>query len=64
MTFYVYTGDGNDGTSFDHEIEATDLNGAVKVYMRGVSATSREIRSASVTPSVTASGDMIPRSCA
>ena len=36
MTFNVYTGDGNDGTSFDHEIDAPDLDSAVKVYMDGV----------------------------
>jgi hypothetical protein len=35
-TFRVYTGDGNDGTSFDHEIEAPDLDAAVEIYMAGV----------------------------
>jgi len=42
-TFNVYTGDGNDGTSFDHEIEADDLDGAVAIYMEGVKPEYREL---------------------
>ena len=41
--FNVYTGDGNFGTSFDHSIEAPDLDGAVKVYMGGVKADIRPL---------------------
>jgi hypothetical protein len=43
MLFNVYTGDGNDGTSFDHEIEADDIEGAVKVYMEGVAEKNRDL---------------------
>ena len=42
-TFNVYTGDGNDGTSFDHEIEAADLDAAVSVYMEGVPEENRDL---------------------
>ena len=41
--FNVYTGDGNDGNSFDHYIEAEDLDGAVKVYMEGVEPENRDL---------------------
>jgi hypothetical protein len=42
-SFNVYTGDGNFGTSFDHEIEAADLDGAVAVYMEGVKPENRDL---------------------
>lgn len=41
-TFNVYTGDGNFGTFRDHEIEAEDLDGAVKIYMDGVDPNYRD----------------------
>jgi hypothetical protein len=41
--FNVYTGDGNFGTSFDHEIEADDLDGAVAIFMAGVKPEHREL---------------------
>jgi len=41
--FNVYTGDGNFGTSFDHSIEAEDMNGAIAVYMEGVTPENREL---------------------
>ena len=34
-SFNVYTGDGNFGTSRDHEIEARDLDHAVEIYKQG-----------------------------
>ena len=43
QTFNVYTGDGNFGTSFDHKIEAEDLDGAVKKYMEGVTPLNRDL---------------------
>ena len=43
MTFYVYTGDGNDGTSLDFEIEAADLDEAVQAYMAGVKPENRDL---------------------
>lgn len=42
-TFNVYTGDGNDGTSFDHEIEADSLDAAVAKYMEGVFPDKRDL---------------------
>ena len=41
--FNVYTGDGNFGISFDHEIEAEDMDGAVKAYMAGVTSENRDL---------------------
>lgn len=41
--FNVYTGDGNDGTSYDHDIEAEDLDGAVAEYMKGVAPENRDL---------------------
>lgn len=38
ITFNVYTGDGNDGTSFSHSIEAYNLDLAVEAYKEGVSS--------------------------
>lgn len=35
-TFNVYTGDGNDGLSFSHEIEASDLDSAVEDWKAGI----------------------------
>lgn len=35
-TYRVYTGDGNFGVGFDHEIEAIDLDDAERIYMEGV----------------------------
>lgn len=43
MKFLVYTGDGNDGTSFDHEIEADSLDAAVAEYMEGVAEDKRHL---------------------
>jgi hypothetical protein len=43
MIYNVYTGDGNDGCSFDHEIEADDLDGAVADYMKGVAPENRDL---------------------
>jgi len=43
MLFNVYTGDGNDGTSFDHEIEAVSLDMAVEIYLAGVSPSKRDL---------------------
>jgi hypothetical protein len=42
-TFNVYTGDGNFGCSFDHEIEADDIEAAVKIYMEGVKPEHRDL---------------------
>lgn len=42
-TFRVYTGDGNDGTSFDHEIEAETLDEARDQYMAGVPEDQRHL---------------------
>lgn len=42
-TFNVYTGDGNDGTSYDHQIEAKSLDEAVKIYMDGVKPELRDL---------------------
>jgi len=43
MQFNVYTGDGNFGCSFDHEIEAENIEAAVKVYMEGVKPEHRDL---------------------
>jgi hypothetical protein len=40
-TFMVYTGNGNDGCSFDHEIEAENMDAAVAKYMEGVAPEKR-----------------------
>jgi hypothetical protein len=41
--FLVYTGDGNDGTSFDHEIEAETLDEAVEAYKEDIPEDQRHL---------------------
>lgn len=41
--FNVYTGDGNFGTSFDRQIEATDLDDAIRIYLEPVAPAVREL---------------------
>jgi hypothetical protein len=43
MQFNVYTGDGNFGCSFDHEIEAEDIEAAVAEFYEGVKPEFRDL---------------------
>lgn len=43
MLFNVYTGDGNFGCSYDHQIEAEDIDKAVEKYYEGVSPDVRDL---------------------
>ena len=42
-TLKAYTGDGNNGTSFSHDIEANDIDAAVEAYMQGVDPAKRDL---------------------